>query len=62
MARPDPSNVTMQPPQTNTKTPINSEDQKPSISGNNPPPLENAPVHASIPWPEAGKCLAIFLN
>ena len=24
-------------------------------SENNPPPLENTPVHASTPWPEAGK-------
>ena len=55
MARPDSGNATAQPPQTNAKTPINSGNQKPSILENNPPPLENAPVHASTPWPEAGK-------
>ena len=55
MARPDPNNVTVQPPQTNAKAPANSENQKPSTSENNSPPLENAPVHASTPWPEAGK-------
>ena len=62
VARPNPSNVTVQPPQTYTKAPVNSESQKPSTSENNPPPLENAPVHAITPWPKAGKCLAIFLN
>ena len=34
------------------------ENQKPSQEGtpeNNPPPLENIPVHTSTPWPEAGK-------
>ena len=46
--------MTAQPPQTNAKTPVISESQKPS-SENNPPPLENVPVHASTPWPEAGK-------
>ena len=62
LARPDPRNVTAQPPQTNTKTPVNSEAQKPSTSENNPPPLENAPVHASTPWPEAGKMSGTFLS
>ena len=55
VARPDPSNATLQPPETNAKTPVNPEGQKPSASENNPPPLENAPVCANIPWPEAGK-------
>ena len=54
-ARPDPSNATAQPPQTNAKAPVSSESQKPSTSENNPPPLEKTPVHASTPWPEAGK-------
>ena len=27
-----------------------------------PPPLENIPVHAGTPWPKAGKCLGTFLN
>ena len=35
--------------------PVNSESQEPSTSENNPPPLENAPVHARTSWPEAGK-------
>ena len=55
VARPDPSSATMQPTQTKTKSLVISESQKPSTSENNPPPLENAPVHASTPWPEAGK-------
>ena len=55
VARPDPGNATAQPPQTNAKAPGNSENQKPSTSDNNLPPLENAPVHASIPWLDAGK-------
>ena len=45
----------MQPPQTNAQAPKNSESQKPLTSENNPHPLEKAPVHASTPWPEAGK-------
>ena len=52
VARPVPSNVTVHPPQTNVKAPVNSEGQKPSTSENNPP-LQNAPVHASTPWPKA---------
>ena len=36
VARPDPSNTTMHPPQTNAKAPVNSEGQKPSTSENNP--------------------------
>ena len=36
VARPDPSNVTMQPPQTNARAPVSSESQKPSTSENNP--------------------------
>ena len=54
VARPDPNNVTVQPPQTHAKAPVNSEGQK-SSSENNPLPLENAPVCASIPWPKVGK-------
>ena len=49
VAKPDSSNATAQPPQTNAKAPVNSESQKPSTSGNNPPPLENAPTHPSTP-------------
>ena len=55
VAKPDPNNVTTQPPQTNAKAPVSSEHQKPSTSENNPPPLEDAPVYTSTPWPEAGK-------
>ena len=55
LARHDPSNATMQPHQTNSKAPVNSESQKPSTSENNPPPLENAPVCATTHWPKAGK-------
>ena len=36
VAKPDPSNATVQPPQTNAKIPINSGNQKPSTSENNP--------------------------
>ena len=39
VARPDPSSVTTQLPQTNAKAPVISESQKPSTSENNPPPL-----------------------
>ena len=58
VARPDPSNATTQPPPTNPKAPVNSEGQKPLPEGtseNNPSPLDNSPVHASTPWPEADK-------
>ena len=58
VARPDPSNATVQSPQTNPKAPVNSKGQKPSTEGtsdNKLPPLENAPVHASTPWPKARK-------
>ena len=45
----------MQLPQANAKAPVNPESQQPPTSQNNPPPLEDAPVHASTPWPEAGR-------
>ena len=44
VARPDPSNATTQPPQTNAKATVNSEGQKPSTSEINPPSLGNVPV------------------
>ena len=50
-----PDKETTQPSQRNAQAPMNSENQKPLTSENNPPPLEKAPVHASTPWPEAGK-------
>ena len=43
VARPDPSNMTMQPP------------QEAPTSVNNPPPLKDTPVHVGVPWPKAGK-------
>ena len=49
VARPDPGNATTQLPQANAKAPVNPESQKPPNSENNPPPLEDAPVHASTP-------------
>ena len=55
VARPDPKNATIQPLQTNAKALVNSESQNPSTSENSSPSLENAPVHTSTPWPEAGK-------
>ena len=47
--------MTVQPPQTNAKGPVNFEIEKLSTSETTPPPLENAPVCASTPGPEAGK-------
>ena len=62
VARPDPSNVTAQLPQTNTKAPVNSEGQKPSISENNPPPLE-IPQFMLVPLSlRQEKCLGTFLS
>ena len=55
VARSDPSNVTMQLPQANAKAPVNPESQQPPTSENKPPPLEDATVHASTPWPKAGR-------
>ena len=58
VTRPDPGHATALPPQTNPEAPMNSKGQKPStegMPGNNLPPLENTPVCASTPWPEAGK-------
>ena len=55
VARPDPSNTTVQPPQANTNVPANPENQKPPTSKDNPPPLEDAPICVSTPLSEAGK-------
>ena len=44
---------------------MNPEGQKSfqgGMPGNNPPPLENTPVHASTPWPEAGKMSGNLLD
>ena len=53
MARPNPGKTTMQQPQESAQ--VNPESQQPPTSENNPPPLEDAPIHASTPWPGAGK-------
>ena len=48
----------MQPPTTTSNVPTDLEGQNLSQEGtskNNPLPLENMPVHAGNPWPEAGK-------
>ena len=45
----------MQLPQENTKAPVNLESLQSQTSENNPPPLEDAPIHVGTPWPEAGK-------
>ena len=58
MEKPESNNRNVQPPTTVSKAPTNLENQTPSQEGtleNNPPPLENIPVHAGTPWPEAGK-------
>ena len=65
VARPDPRNATSPPLQANPKAPVNSEGQKSSTEGtpgNNPPPLGNIPVCASIPWPKAGKMSGTSLS
>ena len=43
------------PPMTVSKATINAKPQG-NVSGNRPPPLVDAPVHDSTPWPGAGKC------
>ena len=56
--KPESNNTTMQPPATTSKVPTDLESQKPSQEGtsvDNPQPIENFPVNASTPWPEAGK-------
>ena len=50
VARLDPGNVTMQLLQENAT--VNPESQQPPTSENNPPPLEDAPVHMGTSWPE----------
>ena len=53
VARPDPGNASMQPPQGNAT--VIPESQQPPTSENKPPPLENVPVCVGTPWPKAGK-------
>ena len=50
--KPESNNTSMQPPTTTSKALTDLEDQNPSQVGtseNNPPPLENIPVHTSTP-------------
>ena len=49
-----PSEVATCPPMTISKAPINVKPQA-DASENRPPPLEDAPVCKSTPWPGAGK-------
>ena len=49
-----PSEAAMHPPMTISKAPINAKPQA-HVSENRPPPLEDAPVCKSTPWPGAGK-------
>ena len=53
-AIPMPSETTVCPPVTVSKDPANVKPQM-DASENRPPPLENATVHESIPWPGAGR-------
>ena len=50
-----PSEVTAHPPATIFKAPTNIKPQAQEGTDNRPPPLEDAPVHKSTPWPNAGK-------
>ena len=47
-AAPKPSETAMCPPVTTSKAPVNVKTNTPE---NRPPPLENAPVRESTPWP-----------
>ena len=49
-----PSETATCPPTTISKAPINAKPQA-DVSENRPPPLEDAPVCKSTPWPSAGK-------
>ena len=51
---PKPSKTTAHPPAAISKAPINVKPQT-DASENRPPPLEDAPVCESTPWPGAGK-------
>ena len=55
VARPDPGNTSAKVPQANTNIPAKPNNQKPPTSENGPLPLEDAPIHVSTSWPEAGK-------
>ena len=49
-----PSQTAMHPPATISKAPVNAKPQA-DVLENRPPPLEDAPVCKSTPWPGAGK-------
>ena len=51
---PKPSETATCPPATVSKTPVNIKPQT-DAPENRSPPLENAPVHESTPWPGAGR-------
>ena len=51
---PKASETTMHPPVTVSKAPVNVKPQT-DASENRPPPLENAPLYESTPWPGAGR-------
>ena len=61
-AKPNSKEATMQPP--NTKALMNTDSQKTPtpVPESKPPPLEDAPIHAGTPWPEAGKMLETSLR
>ena len=50
-----PSEAAVCPPATISKAPTNIEPQAQEGTDNRPPPLEDAPVCKSTPWPDAGK-------
>ena len=62
VAWPDPSNMTMQMPQANVKTPVDPESQKPPTSENNPHLYKMSLFVQVLPGPSLGRCLAIFLK
>ena len=51
---PKPNEAATCPPETISKAPTNIKPQEGTLE-NRPPPLENAPVCKSTPWPGAGK-------
>ena len=51
---PKPSETAAHPPATVSKAPVNVKPQT-DTPENRPPPLENAPVCKSTPWPGAGR-------
>ena len=57
-AKPNSNGATARPPATISKAPTDFKIQAPSQEGtpeSRPLPLEDAPIHAGTPWPNAGK-------